>query len=250
MAERRAATVAPARQRGPQRRRLARSLQVTGDPAAAGGHGHDPAFTGGVPVAAASHSADAGPVLGINALAGGAAVRYDPWVCYAAGVVTSPNMIVAGQLGRGKSALVKTYLHRQLARRPAGLHARPERGVRAARRRAGPAADPRCSPAGPTGSTRSTRRPARSAKQIATVPRGGRRRARRHRARPRAHRRGTRRASPPPSAACRPTACSATSSTALLHPTHGDGRRAVHHPDGAGCQRAAGRARAAPTALR
>jgi type IV secretory pathway VirB4 component len=52
--------------------------------------------------------------IGINALSGGAAMHYDPWVCYAAGVVTSPNMIVAGQLGRGKSSLVKTYLHRQL----------------------------------------------------------------------------------------------------------------------------------------
>jgi hypothetical protein len=55
-----------------------------------------------------------GVLIGINELAGGEALRYDPWACYAAGVVTSPNMMVAGQLGRGKSALVKTYLHRQL----------------------------------------------------------------------------------------------------------------------------------------
>jgi type IV secretory pathway VirB4 component len=55
-----------------------------------------------------------GPVLGLNVLAGGALFAYDPWECYAAGVVTSPNMVVLGQLGKGKSALVKTYLSRQL----------------------------------------------------------------------------------------------------------------------------------------
>jgi type IV secretory pathway VirB4 component len=55
-----------------------------------------------------------GVLIGTNALAGGQPLRYDPWACYAAGVLTSPNMVVAGQLGRGKSALVKTYLHRQL----------------------------------------------------------------------------------------------------------------------------------------
>jgi type IV secretory pathway VirB4 component len=56
----------------------------------------------------------AGVPIGINALAGGQLLRYDPWVCYAANVLSSPNMVVAGQVGRGKSALVKTYLHRQL----------------------------------------------------------------------------------------------------------------------------------------
>jgi type IV secretory pathway VirB4 component len=56
----------------------------------------------------------AGPVIGINLLAGGASFSFDPWECYAAGIVTSPNMVVLGQLGKGKSALVKTYLSRQL----------------------------------------------------------------------------------------------------------------------------------------
>lgn len=55
-----------------------------------------------------------GVLIGVNHLAGGAAFCYDPWECYAAGTVTSPNMVVAGQLGKGKSALVKTYLSRQL----------------------------------------------------------------------------------------------------------------------------------------
>ena len=33
--------------------------------------------------------------------------------CYRQGVVTNPNMVVFGQIGRGKSSLVKTYLWRQ-----------------------------------------------------------------------------------------------------------------------------------------
>jgi type IV secretory pathway VirB4 component len=56
-----------------------------------------------------------GVLIGVNVLAGGVPLRYDPWRYYAANVISSPNMIVAGQLGRGKSALVKTYLSRQLA---------------------------------------------------------------------------------------------------------------------------------------
>lgn len=56
----------------------------------------------------------AGPVLGLNVLAGGTVFHYDPWQCYADGILTSPNMVVLGQLGKGKSALVKTYLNRQL----------------------------------------------------------------------------------------------------------------------------------------
>ena len=55
-----------------------------------------------------------GPVLGLDLLAAGGVFHYDPWRLYAAGVITNPNMLVIGQLGTGKSALVKTYLHRQL----------------------------------------------------------------------------------------------------------------------------------------
>jgi hypothetical protein len=47
-------------------------------------------------------------------LAGGAFV-HDPFGLYAAGVLTNPNMTVLGQIGRGKSALVKSYLYRQAA---------------------------------------------------------------------------------------------------------------------------------------
>ena len=56
-----------------------------------------------------------GVPIGVNQLAGATAFSYDPWECYAASVVSSPNMVVLGQLGTGKSALVKTYLRRQIA---------------------------------------------------------------------------------------------------------------------------------------
>src|SRR5690606_34602598 len=43
----------------------------------------------------------------------GGAFVYDPWELYAAGAITNPNALVAGVVGKGKSALVKTYLLRQ-----------------------------------------------------------------------------------------------------------------------------------------
>lgn len=43
----------------------------------------------------------------------GGAFCYEPFRLYAAGVLTNPNMVVFGQLGRGKSAFVKSYLWRQ-----------------------------------------------------------------------------------------------------------------------------------------
>jgi hypothetical protein len=55
-----------------------------------------------------------GPVLGLDLLAGRTVFHYDPWVLYNRRLLTSPNMVVLGQLGKGKSSLVKTHLHRQL----------------------------------------------------------------------------------------------------------------------------------------
>src|SRR5580658_3631156 len=37
---------------------------------------------------------------------------YDPFALYRSGFLTNPNMVVIGQIGRGKSAFVKTYLWR------------------------------------------------------------------------------------------------------------------------------------------
>ncbi|MGC8625964.1 MAG: ATP-binding protein [Acidimicrobiales bacterium] len=45
----------------------------------------------------------------------GSAFCFDPWECYEAGVLTGPNMVVMGQIGRGKSAFVKSFIWRQLA---------------------------------------------------------------------------------------------------------------------------------------
>ncbi len=45
-------------------------------------------------------------------LLGGSFV-YDPFSLYGQGVVTNPNMVVIGQIGRGKSSFVKSYLWRQ-----------------------------------------------------------------------------------------------------------------------------------------
>jgi type IV secretory pathway VirB4 component len=55
-----------------------------------------------------------GPVIGLDLLAGHVAFHYDPFELYARRMLTSPNMVVLGQLGKGKSSLVKTHLHRQL----------------------------------------------------------------------------------------------------------------------------------------
>ena len=45
----------------------------------------------------------------------GSDLPYDPFELYRQGLLTNPNMVVIGQIGRGKSAFVKTYLWRQAA---------------------------------------------------------------------------------------------------------------------------------------
>jgi type IV secretory pathway VirB4 component len=50
----------------------------------------------------------------------GGAFVYDPWELYASGGLTNPNMVVVGQIGRGKSSFVKSFLWRQ---RVFGCHA-------------------------------------------------------------------------------------------------------------------------------
>jgi type IV secretory pathway VirB4 component len=44
----------------------------------------------------------------------GGSFCYDPWELYERGDLTGPNMLVIGQIGRGKSAFVKTLVYRQL----------------------------------------------------------------------------------------------------------------------------------------
>jgi type IV secretory pathway VirB4 component len=55
-----------------------------------------------------------GGVLIGRDLFGGAFV-HDPFELYRLGAITNPNMLVLGQIGRGKSAFVKTYLYRHAA---------------------------------------------------------------------------------------------------------------------------------------
>ena len=45
----------------------------------------------------------------------GAAFCFDPWVLYAQGVLTNPNVLLAGIIGRGKSSLAKSLATRSLA---------------------------------------------------------------------------------------------------------------------------------------
>jgi hypothetical protein len=52
-----------------------------------------------------------GVLIGRDVLGG--SFVYDPFALYRSGVVTNPNMVVIGQIGRGKSSFVKSYLWRQ-----------------------------------------------------------------------------------------------------------------------------------------
>ncbi len=44
----------------------------------------------------------------------GGAFCFDPWELYSSGILTSPNILVVGQIGRGKSTFVKTLVWREL----------------------------------------------------------------------------------------------------------------------------------------
>ncbi|HUC36533.1 MAG TPA: hypothetical protein VMR97_05365 [Acidimicrobiales bacterium] len=63
------------------------------------------------PFAAEPGLGDDGVLVGRDLLGG--AHFYDPFRLYRSGSLTNPNMVVFGQIGRGKSAFVKTYLWRQ-----------------------------------------------------------------------------------------------------------------------------------------
>jgi len=53
-----------------------------------------------------------GVYLGTNLLTGGGGFAFDAFEAYRAGLVTNPNLLVAGEPGTGKSTFVKTYLAR------------------------------------------------------------------------------------------------------------------------------------------
>ena len=55
-----------------------------------------------------------GIYIGEEVSAGGSAWCYDPFQLYTDGVITSPNILVLGTIGSGKSAAVKTLLYRSI----------------------------------------------------------------------------------------------------------------------------------------
>ncbi len=55
-----------------------------------------------------------GVYLGFNLLTGGGGFAFDPFEAYAQGLVTNPNMLIAGEPGMGKSACAKTFLYRSI----------------------------------------------------------------------------------------------------------------------------------------
>jgi hypothetical protein len=56
-----------------------------------------------------------GVYVGTNVLTGGGGFAYDPFTAYADGILTNPNVIVAGDVGMGKSTAVKCFVHRSVA---------------------------------------------------------------------------------------------------------------------------------------
>jgi DNA helicase HerA-like ATPase len=54
-----------------------------------------------------------GTLIGDDLLGG--SFCFDPWDLYRRGALTSPNLIVVGQIGRGKSTFIKTFVWRQMA---------------------------------------------------------------------------------------------------------------------------------------
>jgi type IV secretory pathway VirB4 component len=57
---------------------------------------------------------DVGVPIGTDALGGGM-FCFDPWALYAAGELTNPNVVLAGVVGAGKSALAKALAYRSVA---------------------------------------------------------------------------------------------------------------------------------------
>jgi hypothetical protein len=71
-------------------------------------------LAGAYPFLAEEGLGSAGMLIGQDAWSGGM-FCYDPWVLYTRGVLTSPNITLAGQIGRGKSALAKSLAARAVA---------------------------------------------------------------------------------------------------------------------------------------
>ncbi len=55
-----------------------------------------------------------GVMMGIDLESGGATFHYDPFELYARRIITSPNILILGLVGSGKSTVVKTLLYRSI----------------------------------------------------------------------------------------------------------------------------------------
>ncbi len=71
-------------------------------------------LAGAYPFLAEEGLGSAGILIGQDAWSG-TAFCYDPWVLYERGVLTNPNLFLAGQIGRGKSTLAKSLAARCIA---------------------------------------------------------------------------------------------------------------------------------------
>ena len=70
-------------------------------------------LAGQYPFLAEGGLGSAGVFVGQDLYSGGSFV-YDPWVLYANGVITAPNLVLAGIVGSGKSSLAKSLYTRSL----------------------------------------------------------------------------------------------------------------------------------------
>lgn len=70
-------------------------------------------LAGAYPLLAGPPAPAGGPFLGQDAFSG-RPFCFDPWAWYAAGALTNPNVVLAGVIGQGKSALAKSLAVRSL----------------------------------------------------------------------------------------------------------------------------------------
>jgi hypothetical protein len=107
--ERRRSPYLPARgQPGPRAGRPWWPLRITAHRATS------EVLAGAYPFLAEEGLGSAGILIGQDAWSG-TAFCYDPWVLYQRGVLTNPNVFLAGQIGRGKSTLAKSLAARCVA---------------------------------------------------------------------------------------------------------------------------------------
>ena len=66
-----------------------------------------------------------GVYIGEDISAGGSSWCYDPFQLYTDKVITSPNIVVLGMVGSGKSSAVKTYLYRSIGLLGSGEGGKP-----------------------------------------------------------------------------------------------------------------------------